>query len=397
MPSVRRGLEFGCLLAGLAVAVPVAGQSKASAGEEPGLGSPEGVLFWTPEEQSSGYPSYESVFPVRFIAASDHPLPLPERPIDLSHVSLESGGASMDLDGFMAANHVRGLLVLQKGDIVYERYAHGNTRDTRWVSFSVAKSVVSLLIGAAIQDGYIESLDSSVADYLPILKGSAYEAATIRDALQMASGVEWDESFTDPEADVNRLSNASTRERLEFLSGQPRVADPGTRFNYNSNEAHLVSSVLRAAIGGDLSSYLRAKIWEPMGMAANANWQLTEPDGAEYGGCCISATLRDYGRLGLFALSEGELPDGTRVLPEEWMAESTTPSAANPGYGYYWWLNQMPNSYSAIGVFGQMIWIDPTEEVVVVTHSMWPHPTALFPRGWAFASAIRDALRSDQP
>ena len=118
----------------------------------------------------------------------------------------------------------------------------------------------------------------------------------------MASGVEWDESFTDPEADVNRLSNASTRDRLEFLSGQPRVADPGTRFNYNSNEAHLVSSVLRAAIGGDLSTYLRSKISQPMGMAADANWQLTEPDGAEYGGFCISATLRDYGRLGLFAL-----------------------------------------------------------------------------------------------
>ena len=99
-------------------------------------------------------------------------------------------------------------------------------------------------------------------------------------------------------------------------------------------------------------------------MAADANWQLTEPDGAEYGGCCISATLRDYGRLGLFALSEGVLPDDTRVLPEGWMAESTTPSAANPGYGYYWWLNQMPNSYSAVGVFGQMIWIDPTEEVL---------------------------------
>ena len=119
-------------------------------GAEPELGSPESVLFWTPEEQSSGYPSYERVFPVRFIAASDHPLPLPERPIDLTHVSLESGGTSMDLDGFMAANHVRGLLVLQKGDIVYERYARGSTRDTRWVSFSVAKSVVSLLIGAAI-------------------------------------------------------------------------------------------------------------------------------------------------------------------------------------------------------------------------------------------------------
>ena len=132
---------------------------------------------------------------------------------------------------------------------------------------------------------------------------------------------------------------------------------------------------------------------EPGANAVGSNY-VSLPDGiyCAYEGRCLRLDPATGETLAEFVL-----PDGTRVLPEGWMAESTTPSDANPGYGYYWWLNQMPNSYSAIGVFGQMIWIDPTEEVVVVTHSMWPHPTALFPRGWAFASAIRDALRSDRP
>lgn len=118
------------------------------------------------------------------------------------------------------------------------------------------------------------------------------------------------------------------------------------------------------------ATYLSHKIWQPFGMEADASWSLDVPGGGELGGCCINATLRDYGRLGLFALGDGVLPDGTRVLPDGWMRDSTAPSPAEDGYGYLWWLYP-GGSYAARGIFGQLIWVDPARRVVVVTHSAW--------------------------
>ncbi|MEJ2088765.1 MAG: serine hydrolase, partial [Gammaproteobacteria bacterium] len=158
---------------------------------------------------------------------------------------------------------------------------------------------------------------------------------------------------------------------------------------------NLAGTLLRAAIGNNLSTYLTDKIWKPFGMEADAYWQLTEPGGGEFGGCCINATLRDYGRLGLFALGGGVLADGTRVLPAGWMDESTTPSKGYEGYGYFWWLNP-DGSYQASGIFGQGIYINEDENVVIALHSArehaskeedWPLQGALFA---ALAKAVAD-------
>ena len=337
------------------------------------LGAHADILFWTPEQQLAGYRNMARIAPTRLIPADGRPYPLPEHPIDLSSVTYEVEGETFDLLGFLEHNHVVGLLVLEDGEIVFEHYDGGNTPQSKWMSFSIAKSVVSLLVGAAIRDGNIRSLDDPVTDYLPLLEDTSYEGVTLEHALQMASGVEWDEDYTDPSSDVS-TSRGSAKERVRFLGAKPRVAPPGERFNYNTGETHLVGGVVRAAVGSDLSTYLSRKIWEPFGMEADAYWQLVEPGGAEHGGCCISATLRDYGRIGLFALREGVLPDGSAVLPEGWMAESTTPSEAHDGYGYLWWLSET-GAYSALGIFGQAIFIEPQENVVIVTHSVWPRAT----------------------
>ena len=258
--------------------------------------------------------------------------------------------------------------------------------------FRSPSQLVSLLMGAALEDGYISDLDVSVTEYLPLLDGSAYEDVTIRQAMQMASGVQWNEDYSDPDSDISTTVFDNTLEQLQYLGGRRRVAPPGERFNYNTGETHLVGAVLRSAIGNNLSTYLASKIWRPFGMESKANWMLVEPDGAEHGGCCISATLRDYGRLGLFAMHGGVLPDGERVLPEGWMKESTAPSPGNDGYGLLWWLRDGP-AYAGIGIFGQMIWIDPSADLVVVTHSTWPEATGYFGHGYAFARAVREALQ----
>ncbi|MDX1383701.1 MAG: serine hydrolase domain-containing protein [Thermoanaerobaculia bacterium] len=378
---------LGLVLAWSCAPAAESGGNTAAAGAPAGVGDADrellgdagNTLFWSEEEQVPSYRNYDLIYPTRRIDASDDPYPLPSRPVDLSGVRYEvavgDGGESesFGFEDFLEHNRIAGLLVIHGGDVVLEHYGLGNDRDSRWVSYSIAKSVVSLLVGAAVEDGYIASLDEPVTSWLPILRGSSYDGVTLRHALWMSSGVAWDEDYADPESDVAR-SRGTTLERLRYLGELPRVAPSGETFNYNTGETHLVGAVLRAAIGNNLSTYLTEKIWRPFGMEADANWMLIEPGGAEHGGCCISATLRDYGRLGLFAMSGGVLRDGTRVLPEGWMEESIRPSPGFEGYGYLWWLRG-DGVYNGIGIFGQAVSIDPANEIVMVTHSAWPTAT----------------------
>lgn len=333
------------------------------------FGPPEKILMWTPEQQVAGYRNMNKLRPTRKIPAGGTTLALPEKLVDLGGVEITTDERSLTVDEYFEQQKIAGLLVIKDGHIVYERYGLGNTEDSLWVAFSVAKSVTSMLVGAAIQDGYIKSVDEKVTDYLPRLKNSAYDQSSIRNILQMSSGVQWDEDYTDPESDVGFLAREfpDTLKLYEYLRHKQRDAAPGEVFNYNTAETNLAGTLLRSAIGNNLATYLAEKIWVPFGMESDANWMLSEPGGGEYGGCCINATLRDYGRLGLFALNDGVLADGTRVLPEGWMAESTTASKGYDGYGYFWWLDD--TTYRASGIFGQAIFIDPNENLVIAQHS----------------------------
>ncbi len=204
----------------------------------------------------------------------------------------------------------------------------------------------------------------------------------------MSSGVQWNEDYADPDSDINRFPT-NTLEVYEYLRDKPRDVAPGEVFNYNTAETNLVGTLLRSAIGNNLATYLSEKIWQPFGMEADANWMLTETGGGEFGGCCISATLRDYGRIGLFALGDGRLPDGTQVLPDNWIAESTSPSKGYAGYGYLWWLHER-GVYRASGIFGQGIYINPQEKVVIALHSA--RAVASKDSDWALQFALYAAL-----
>ena len=334
------------------------------------FGPPTQFLFWQAKQKVAGFRNIESIYPTRVIQAGEHALLLPVADAAVNDIAYRVDGQSFGVDDFINRNHVVGLIALKDGVVHLERYAAGNTEHSLWVSFSVAKSVVSMLLGAAIADGYIESVDEEVSTYLPRLQGSAYDDVTIRNLLQMASGVAWNEDYADPASDVNTMPSRLV-DLYRVLGAKERIAKPGEQFNYNTAETNLVGALVRSAIGNNLATYLAHKIWIPFGMQASANWMTHGPGGGELGGCCINATLRDYARLGLFALADGVLADGSRVLPVGWMRESIKPSAGFPGYGYLWWLS--PNgAYSAVGIFGQGIYVDPARQVVIATHSAWP-------------------------
>ncbi len=381
----------------LAVLLAFAGMCPAACAKAPyvepaddadNFGPPDQFLFWSPEQQVAGYRNIDKIFPTRAISASGAVLELPGAPVELGGVTLQTDNSSMTVDEYFIRQNVAGLLVLKDGKIAYERYGMGNSQTSRWISFSVTKSIVSMLVGAAIRDGYVASVEEKVSDYLPRLKGTPYDDSNLRNILQMASGVEWNEDYADPASDVNSAS-WQTVALYSYLGQKQRNAPPGQEFNYNTAETNLVGTLLRSAIGNNLSTYLEEKIWRPFGMEANAYWTLTEPGGGEFGGCCISATLRDYGRLGLFALAEGRLADGTEVLADGWMTESTSPSATYPGYGYLWWLGKS-GAYRGSGIFGQGICVHPEQNVVVALHSA--RAVASNDEDWALQAALCDAL-----
>ena len=331
-------------------------------------GNDTSPLFMTLAERRIAFAHFDALYPTRLVSTSGTGVPLPDAPLDLGALTFSANGKAMTLSDLVGSQHLLGLMVVKDGAVLMEHYAPDHGPEARWVTFSVTKSVTSLLIGAAIQDGYIDSADDPVVKYLPRLAGTEYGKSRVRDILQMASGIAWNEDYQDPESDVARAGALNGVELTDYLGQLPRVAEPGARFNYNTAESNLLGEILRSAIGMNAAPYLSQKIWQPMGMEYDANWLLSLPQDRETGGCCISATLRDYARLGLLALADGVLPDGSRVVPEGWITASTTPSQGYEGYGYKWWLYG-DKRFGARGVFGQAIFVDPKANLVIAAHS----------------------------
>jgi CubicO group peptidase (beta-lactamase class C family) len=278
----------------------------------------------------------------------------------------------------------------------------GNTERTRWMSMSVAKSITSTLIGAALHEGLIASLDDPVTQYVPALAGTAYDGVSVRDVLLMSSGVEWSETYTDPASDRRRLLEAQIAQEpggaLEVMVSLPRAYEPGTHNTYNTGETQIAAEVLRSAVGEPLSDYLHERIWQPLGMEADATWWTESPDGVEIGGSGLSATLRDYGRFAQFFLDGGQ-----SILPDGWTTEATTPKVLANGetldYGYLWWpevsvTGRSDQAYTAEGIHGQFLYINPAVDLAIVLWSAHPHPTAARAvHESAFFEAVAERLR----
>ncbi|MDH5234507.1 MAG: beta-lactamase family protein [Gemmatimonadota bacterium] len=346
----------------------------------------DGVL--TPEMAVRTFRNIDRLFPTRAIEPGDAPRALEPAREPLRDLRIVDRDSTYDLDRYLDLNRVASVLVLKDGAVALERYRFGNTPRTRWMSMSVAKSVTSTLIGAALKEGKIRSLDDSVTRYVPALAGSAYDGVTVREVLEMASGVRWSERYTDPTSDRRRLLEAQISQvpgsALAVMRSLPRAAPAGSVNNYSTGETQVAAEILRGAVRQPLADYLSDRIWKPAGMESVATWWLDSPDGVEIGGSGISATLRDYARFGQFIL-EGGVAHGDSILPGGWVHEATTPKTLRGGrtmaYGYLWWTavtdqSRADHAFNAEGIHGQFIYVDPAERVVVVVLSARPHPTA---------------------
>lgn len=292
------------------------------------------------------------------------------------------------VDAYMAQQRAAGLVIIQDGKVRFERYGLGFDGKGRWTSFSVAKSFTSTLVGAAIRDGHIKSLEDKVSTYIPGLRGSAYDDVSVRQLLTMSSGVRWNEDYEDPNADVARFNNAEPEAGLDatvsYMRKLPRAHPPGEVWHYNTGETNLIGVLVSSATKKPLSQYLQEKIWQPAGMEAPATWLLGQT-GHEIAGCCIQASTRDFARFGLFVLGGGKGADGQQIVPTDWFAQAITKQKdigePGHGYGFQWWTYD-DGSVAAQGIFGQGIFIDPKRKLVIASNANWTRAT-LGPEGEA--------------
>lgn len=330
------------------------------------------ILFLSDADRRTAFAHMDRFAPTRALPASAKPYPLAtDRDESLKAVEYMVDGETYTVSDLLAQTPLMGMAVVKGDTITLEHYAPDHAPDSVWVSFSVTKSFTSTLIGAAVKDGYITSLDDKVSDYLPRLRGTDYGAVTVRNVLQMASGIKWNEDYEDPESDVAQAGALQGAALTNYIGKLDQLHPAGDVFNYNTAESNLAGEILRAAIGNNASNYMNAKIWQGFGMEHDANWLMDAPYGTETGGCCISASLRDYARLGIVAKKGGMMPSGDSILPEGWMQAATEPSKGYEGYGYKWWLLG-DGAYAASGIFGQMIFIDPKRDLVIAVHSNAP-------------------------
>ena len=366
----------------------------------------EEFLFLPPWVQPYAYRIVDRLFAHRVIRRGPAPRPLPYGPeIDPRYTA---DGREYDVGAFMDRNAIVGALVIHRGHVVLERYGLGLGEHDRWSTMSTVKSMTAMLVGAAVQDGAIKSIDEPLTKYLPALAGSAYEGVSLRHVLTMSSGTHWVEDYTDRTSHVNRYSK-SLADRvpggvLKLMASLERAHPPGATVRYNSGDTYLLGAALTKAVGMPLADYMSEKVWQPGGMECDGFYTLESEGGQEIGGSRAGMVLRDFGRFGLFVLNDGVI-GGRRVLPEGWVEAAATPAFKVPAspvidvthYGYSWWLGD--GVMSALGHSGQRIDIYRKEDLVVVTLGAFPEP-AYAPPGdhnrrnevVAFTRAVRAAL-----
>lgn len=359
------------------------------------------MLTWSQQERVIGFRNdYRSYIGDVFKAGDAKPIPKDLK--NLSDVTYDYNNHAYTLNDYIKRNDVAGMLVIKDGKIIWEYYGKGNNETTLWTSRSVGKSVISTLVGVAIKEGKIASLDDLVIKYNPDVKGTVWENVTVKQLLQHTSGVEWDEDYTNPQSDFAQLTqceaNKNTYDCVNTLVKSPTrkaYAKPGEVWAYSSGGAWLLGDTLEKATGVPVATYLQEKIWQPYGMVKDGVWHSYEQGKHDVGAHGFNATLEDWGKFGLFIANNGVLADGSKILPDNWVKDARTWTQAknsvtvkhpDGSYGYEWWNNSVPANYSgkytnqlkaedtmwALGIFGQIIMVNQAENLVIVQWSTWP-------------------------
>jgi CubicO group peptidase (beta-lactamase class C family) len=330
----------------------------------------------------------EKVFPVRRIQRSGPAFQFPEGIRELNE-TYEFKGEARNMDDFLKKTITTSFLVIKDDKIVSERYFLGATRETTHTSMSVAKSFVSALVGIAIDDGLIESVDRPVSDYVPKLKGSGYDGVAIKHVLQMSSGVKFDEEYDNLFSDINLMFYeifGLGQPIDDYMANLTTEFPPGQTSYYRSCDTQALGMLISTVTGKPVAEYLEEKIWSKIGMEYDASW-CTDPNGIELAFGFLNATPRDFAKFGALYLHNGNW-NGEQIVSEEWVRESVTPDNPNLlpgpkgeefdtfgdyGYQYQWWIPDNPDGdYMAIGVWGQYIYVYPKENLVVVKTSIDP-------------------------
>jgi CubicO group peptidase (beta-lactamase class C family) len=335
-----------------------------------------GSWFFDESVRVGSFSHLDGLLPHYTLKKAASPSPLPAAASELK-VEYRFKDQTYTLDDFLQRQRITGLLVIRDGEVLLERYQYDRKSTDRFVSHSMAKSIVSIAVGMALAEGKIASLDDTVSKYEPMLAGNAYGDTSIRNVLRMSSGVPFNEVY-DGKDDLTRFGNLrGSRGSIEALRAfGPREVEQGTRFHYASSETVILAVLLRAVTGTTLSNYLTERLWQPMGAEADATW-IRSRDGTEVAAGSFNAVLRDYGRLGVLLANDGA--DGARqIVPKDYLLEATdwhrqpdafAPRHATPyfGYGYQFWL--FPGEkrrFALLGVYGQSIFVDPELKLVLV-------------------------------
>ncbi|MXU64427.1 serine hydrolase domain-containing protein [Oceanomicrobium pacificus] len=304
------------------------------------------------------------------------PWDLPQAATPLPAQVPDGTGGTLDIAAWAAERSLTALVVLKDGEIVAEEYFQGTDADDLRISWSVAKSFLSALTGILVEEGAIESLDAPVTDYAPLLAKSAYRDATIRDVLQMESGVTFNEDYLDFHSDINKMGRVlalggSMDAFAAGLEGQDRP--PGEAWQYVSIDTHVIGMVLRGATGRSVPDLMEEKLIRPLGLEAGPVY-LTDGEGVAFVLGGLNLRTRDYARMGLLVLQKGRRGPA-QIIPANWLAESTAPSAKTApgeiGYGYQWWVPQDSDEDEVLarGIYGQFIYINRDRGVVVAINS----------------------------
>jgi CubicO group peptidase (beta-lactamase class C family) len=333
------------------------------------------------EVNSLTFHNMDELFTTRSVPRSGPVWQLPRADHELDF-TYSYKGTTYTPDQFLERTYTNALLVMKDGRIVAEIYRNNTGPATRFIAFSMTKSITSLLIGRALEEKRIESLDDPITRYLPELKSGGYNGVTIRQILQMRSGVDYEEryDFGNPGAAARNHEQALVRNIVRFADAArtiPRKNPPGQVWQYKTLDTAVLGWLLERVSGGStVAAYTAQRLWEPLGAEADAYYIMDGAPGVgrEFSGAGFNATLRDFGRLGLMVLNGGEA-NGHRIVSADWIRESTRPTVPGgpgPGYGYQWWMVANPGAFQALGLQGQYIYIDPATRTVIVKLSYFP-------------------------
>ena len=337
------------------------------------------IYLFDEDKIVNNFRSFDSVWPVGVMEASTNKYIYPKNvPITLPE-SFEFNGNSYESLKFLKDSWTTGFLVIQNDSIVFEDYYLGNTESTRNISWSMAKSFISALMGIAIEEGHIKNINQNVEEYVPELMGSAYEGVRIKDVLQMSTGVKFNEDYGDFYSDINRWGRgfAMGNSQDAFAGTLEREVEPGTINHYVSINTHVLGMILTKATGSTITDYMREKLYNPLGMEYNGYW-LLDGKNMEMALGGLNLPLRDYAKIGSLFLNNG-LMNGKQIIQEEWVQASVIPDGPHVqpgsefGYGYQWWIPKSDvGEFMALGVYNQNIYINPETNTVIVKLSANP-------------------------